>query len=290
MFGRKGDNMTQKGQKMVDSIPVVLVTPEMAKEWLDTRFDNERPLRAGKWSAMARDMENGRWYFAGDPIRFDEETGRMVDGQHRLTAVVRSDTNQYFPVVNLPRQARTVLDTGSARTLGDMLTIGDHVHGKIVAAIIRKLLVYRNGRQGTAGGGRYVPTMSEGIEFVNENKEELVAARQVALDLYRHGQRFPMAPSSVGAAYFLCARKDKDLADSFFNKLTTGLGLEDGEPVLALRNRALKAREMQGRPISPDDAFRFIIIAWNLTRDGTSVSRLLTPRGGWTNQNVPVPK
>lgn len=267
-----------------DVIPVVQVTPEMAKNWLDTRFDNERSIRRGRVFAMTRDMKHGLWFFIGDPIRFDEQ-GRLIDGQHRLTALVAAGATLPFPVINLPDEARAVIDTGSARTLGDLLTLGNHVGGKVLAAIVRRVLTYRSGAG--SEGGTFFPTASEGISFVEENKEELYLAWEVAGQLYRKGQRFPMAPASVGAAYFLCAQKDRDLADQFFDKLVNGLHLEEGEPVVALRNRALRTRETQGRPMTADDAFRFTIMAWNLTRDGATTSRLLTPKGGWTINNIP---
>lgn len=265
-------------------IPVVEVTPELAKEWLDTRFDNERYLRKGRIQAMVRNMTAGKWFFIGDPIRFDQE-GRLIDGQHRLTALVEADVTLPFAIINLPSEARAVIDTGSARSLGDLLTLGDHVGGKVLAAIVRRVLTYNAGMG--AEGGTYYPTVAEGIEFVNENKDDLYRAWEVAAGLYRKGQRFPMAPASIGAAYFLCAEKDRKLADNFFGKLINGLHLEEGEPVVALRNRALRIRETEGRPMTADNAFRFTVVAWNLTREGATVYRLMTPKGGWTQQNAP---
>ena len=38
-------------------------------------------------------MLDGDWHNIGDPIRLDER-GRLTDGQHRLSAVVESDTVQ----------------------------------------------------------------------------------------------------------------------------------------------------------------------------------------------------
>lgn len=270
--------------KAPKEIPVVDVTPDMAKTWLDSRFDNERWLRKGRLLAMERNMRAGKWFFIGDPIRFDND-GRLIDGQHRLTALVAADMTLPFAIVNLPDEARAVIDTGSARSLGDLLTLGDHIGGKVLAAIVRRVLTYHAG-QGTEGGTFY-PTIAEGVEFVNENKEALHRAWEVSTDLYRRGQRLPMAPASVGAAYFLCAEKDQDLADVFFEKLVNGLHLEEGEPVVALRNRALRTRETQNRPMSADDAFRFTIMAWNMTRDGTTALRLMTPKGGWNQSNAP---
>jgi hypothetical protein len=276
-----------KAPETVDTIPVIEVTPEMAQQWLDTRFDNERTLREGtRVAAMVRDMQADRWYFTGDPIRFDSQTGRLIDGQHRLTAVVQSGLPQPFAIINLPMEAHSVIDTGSARTLGDLLLFGGHVKGRTLGAIIRRALTYLNGR-GTEGGD-YYPTITESTEFLSKNQDALIRAVEVAQKSYQGGRRLPVSPAILGATYFLCAEKDQDLADGFFDKLIFGLDLHEGEPVLALRDRMLRTREQQGRPMTPDDAFRFIIVAWNLTREGASVKRLLTPRGGWRRNNTPT--
>jgi hypothetical protein len=266
---------------------VVEVDPEMAQKWLDTRFDNERTLRERtRVAAMVRDMQGGFWYFTGDPIRFDRETGRLIDGQHRLTAVVQSGTPQLFAIINVPMEAHSVIDTGSARTLGDLLLFGGHIKGRTLGAIVRRVLTYFHGR-GTEGGD-YYPTISESTTFINKHPDALTAAVDVAQKSYVGGRKLPVSPAILGAAYFLCAEKDKPLADSFFNKLIFGLDLHDGEPVLALRNRLLRTRELEGRSMSPDDAFRFTILSWNLTREGASVQRLMTPRGGWRRNNMPT--
>lgn len=268
-------------------IPVVLVTPEQAQEWLDSRFDNERPLHRNKVIAFARDMKEDNWHFTGDTVRFDSATGNLMDGQHRLAAIVASGTAQWFPVLNVPQEARAGIDTGSARTLGELLHMGNHVHGRILAAIVRRVLIYRNGLQATSGG-RYLPTHTEGIRFVEENEPLLRKASLVANKAQSVG--VPMSPSAIGSAYFLCAKVDEKQADEVFERLVTGLGLTEGDPVTALRNRAIKYVERNRTNMVPDDVFRFSIVVWNYIRGGTKITRLMMPREGWTNRNVPIPE
>lgn len=278
--------LPEKGSDIPRNIPVVLVTPEQAKQWLDTRFKNERPIHKNKVRAFARDMVEGNWHFLADTIRFSEE-GRLMDGQHRLSAVVESGTAQWFPIINLPEEVRPGIDTGSARTLGELLHYGNHVHGRILAAIVRRVLVFRNGTQ-SSSGGRYLPTHTEGVKFVQENEALLRTSAEKAYALHKGG--LPVAPSSVGAAYFLCAKVNQEEADVFFDRLITGMGLTPGDPVAAYRSRAIKYMERNRVRITPDDAFRFAIVAWNHVRNGNKVERLLTPREGWTTRNVPIPR
>lgn len=269
------------------SIPVIHVTPEMAKEWLDTRYDNERVLREGQVKSMARDMTTGNWFFAGDPIRFNEANGKLMDGQHRLSAIVMSGVGQWFPILNLPEETRVTFDTGSKRTLGDLLQLGGHVHGRIVAAITRRLVIHFTTDQITTGG-RFIPSRPECVDFIEKNKDELYLAVNVAMKVVRN--RLPMAPSAVGAAYFLCAQKDREQAEYFFDHLATGIGLEENSPITALRGRALRTVTSTGRPMAADDSFRFTLQAWNLYRAGASAYRIQIPRGGWSKENYPEVK
>lgn len=276
-----------RNKETTKSIPVVYVTPEMAKEWLDTRYKDERTLREGKLKAMVRDMMTGHWLFAGDPIRFNESNGKLMDGQHRLSAIVVSGVGQEFPILNLPEETRATFDTGSARTLGDLLQLGGHVHGRIVAAITRRLVIHFTSDQ-IGSGGRFVPSRLECVDFIEKNKDELYLAVNVAMKVVRN--RLPMAPSAVGAAYFLCGQKDREQAEYFFDHLATGIGLEENSPITALRGRALRAVTSTGRPMAPDDSFRFTLQAWNLYRAGAPAYRIQAPRGGWSRENYPVVK
>lgn len=276
----------KKGADIPRNIPVVLVTPEQAQEWLETRFDNERLIRANKVTAFARDMENGFWLFNGDTIRFNQD-GRLIDGQHRLKAIIESKTAQWFGVVNIPDEARAGIDTGSSRTLGDLLRIGNHIMGRELAAIVRRVLIYRDGLQST-GGGRYLPTHAEGVEFVQANEEALRESLKFAVKA--HQVRVPAAPSALAAAHFVCARVDKETADSVFERAVTGLNITEGDPVGAYRDKWIKHFSNFRTNLSPDDVFRFGILVFNMTRKGLIRTRLQAPRGGWSRDNVPVPE
>ena len=277
-------------------IEVWEVTPAMAKEWLDTRYDNERPLRPTHVDRLARDMVNGNWHFDGTPIRFDKETGQLIDGQHRLTALVKSNTTQWFAVLWLPAEVRRVLDTGESRSLSDALHydsfgaevgVGSHVRGRELAALVNRLLRYRN-NLGTGGGGVYKPTHSEGLEFFQENSDRLLDALVVARKA--HGTELPVAPSSLASAYYLCAEVDKTQAwDFFVNQILGGLELTENSPAQAYRAKAIRYLKNSGNKLPTDDVFRFAITAWNHERKGNQVSKLQPPRGGWNRTNLPKP-
>jgi len=76
------------------------INAEFATKLLNT-LDNSlnRELIPSKVKKYQKDMINGKWSYNGDTIRITTD-GHLVDGQHRLTAIVESDTVQdlYFIV------------------------------------------------------------------------------------------------------------------------------------------------------------------------------------------------
>lgn len=84
---------------------VIDVTPELARVWLRANTRN-RNTRERAVTEYARDMVAGHWNLNGEAIKFAYD-GSLLDGQHRLRAVIEADaTVQMLVVVGLPRRRR----------------------------------------------------------------------------------------------------------------------------------------------------------------------------------------
>ena len=68
---------------------VVEVTPSLAGDWLN-RSDGNRSINWEYVAQLARDVKIGRFQCTHQGIAFDIE-GRLIDGQHRLWAIVDAD-------------------------------------------------------------------------------------------------------------------------------------------------------------------------------------------------------
>ena len=115
------------------------ITPATAAEWLKTNTKN-RKLRRASVDMYQTDIKNGSWLTTHQGIAFGE-SGRLLDGQHRLEAVVRA----LRPVVMLvstgwPEGAKLktmdCVDRGAARSLADQLGVQ---HGMADAGMIAKI-------------------------------------------------------------------------------------------------------------------------------------------------------
>lgn len=96
------------------------VTPEMAKAWLGQNTNN-RTVRGAVVDRYAQAMKEGSWIATHQGIAFDID-GRLVDGQHRLLAIVKSGVSVDMMITfNLDVKAYGGMDQGAARNAADLL-------------------------------------------------------------------------------------------------------------------------------------------------------------------------
>lgn len=118
------------------------VTPAMAEMWLQHNFNN-RPVSLDTVRAYAREMKRGKWLPVHQGIAFNARD-ELIDGQHRLMAVVLSKTPVKMMVTfGMPSKVQgtrmtgmDVVDRGKTRTVADQLKIQHGITGGSVLAMI----------------------------------------------------------------------------------------------------------------------------------------------------------
>jgi len=118
------------------------VTPAMALNWLDYANSNNRRISDAHVQRLARDMKQGEWVLTHEGIAFDP-SGVLLDGQHRLWAIVVADKSVEMHVWRgVTREALMAIDCGKPRNLGDILRLSGG-HGQVGAtelAVLRAML------------------------------------------------------------------------------------------------------------------------------------------------------
>ena len=74
------------------------ITPEKAQFYLEKNFENNRKISRNNLEELKREMRNSRFILSDSAICFDKD-GTLVNGQHRLLAVVQTGMVQPFLVV-----------------------------------------------------------------------------------------------------------------------------------------------------------------------------------------------
>lgn len=125
-------------------IESVIVTPEIALEWLTDKNKINRPLSKHHVAQLAHDMMNGMWRNTAVPIIFDKE-GFLIDGQHRLTALFDAGlTFPFYVAYDRDASEREVTDIGNRRNLKDIMSFGldtPHYYARYYAMAARAAFI-----------------------------------------------------------------------------------------------------------------------------------------------------
>lgn len=245
------------------------VTPERAQEFLDQNRTN-RPARVTKVREYVTDMEAGNWRETGDPIRFDT-TGRLIDGQHRLTAQVQSGVTLVHLVIRgLPPEVQDVLDQGAKRSVSDTLKFnGVKSHTSAIAPALRLLATWDAGLITTAGSSAIITTTNSVVKDLltkyPEVQDHVAWARRATKDL-------GLTPAPLAVSRNLMDRvADQATVEEFWAGVEGLEATRPGDPRLALRkwgrNRVSRAN---GRMDNSIQLFA-IFTAWNRWRKGKTM-------------------
>ena len=105
------------------TIEVEDITPEKAEKYLGHNFESNRNISRERVDAYKRDMEAHEWEFTGQTVVFDEK-GRLVDGQHRLHAIVKSGESIRMIIVRgVSPDAVNFIDKNRVRSFRDTMKI-----------------------------------------------------------------------------------------------------------------------------------------------------------------------
>jgi hypothetical protein len=262
----------------------VLITPEIAAEWLKCN-PNNRHVRGNDVMRYSRDMVSGKWQLNGETIKFDTN-GDLLDGQHRLRAcVVAGVPFKSIVVRGLPPEARKTVDTGVKRQFSDQLRMGGEVNGHILAALLRRIVLWEN--RDYLGKGRSSKSTEQELEAVLERVGD--DARDSANLGARLNKICGIHPSVLAFSHWLFTQIDAEEADWFLERLADGVNLPAQHPVLTLRERLAKDRQSN---LSADATYTIalIIISWNCFRARRPLKSLKIPVGGLTRDNYPLPR
>lgn len=274
----------QAGAPIID-IRTMLVTPEQARKWLSTNAQENRAQRDSRIKAYARDMREGKWMLTGEAIKIDTD-GVLIDGQHRLAAVIEARVSVYMVVVlNLPHEVMGALDSGLSRTFGDKLKGVSVSNRNQIAAVVRKISSWDSGNRLGKGD---TPTHGELMETFERDPAGFTAATLHGMDVYRQKV---CGVNAAATAFYLFSRIDTEEALQFFDMLKTGANLPEAHPVLTVRNRLSRAKTARREDrLGPEDQLALLIRAWNAFRENRTLDRIPISREGTLNsRNFPVP-
>lgn len=205
----------------------MVMTVERAKALLDTVTpDLQRKFRASIASRYARDLKAGKWQHQGDVFRVSD-SGHLIDGQHRCSAVVQTGMPIPYPVIlitGIAEEAIHTIDRNAPRKMRDVF----HLKG------------YK-GQLSKAGELARLRLELDGVKCASD--EEILSMAEAhpsyswVLTAMPNLRFLGRAPVRLALAEFF--ERDQIKAVVASEKLVKGDDMKRGHPILTLRNYLL---------------------------------------------------
>lgn len=262
------------------------MTPAMAQGILDRNDRNDqrnRSLRPDYVRQLAAAMKRGEWMINGEPVQIAKDE-TLLNGQHRLTAVVESGVTVPMLVVRgLPVSSRKTMDVGTRRTLSDVLALHNEIDTTNLAAVLGLLYRYRTGAR-LDYSARTAPTITQALELLEKEggvRQSLVDARRVFRETH-------MRLSVAGVLLYLFEEADPGAGQSFYDALCDPREEKQGSPVRRLRSYLDRVNADRKYRLTTLVLSAMTIKAFNAWREGRTVEVLAYKPGGRTPEPFPA--
>ena len=149
----------------ISDVSIVTVTSEIAKKMLEKNKEN-RAVNKARVTQYSKAMQEGRWIENGQPVILSSD-GFLVDGQHRLTAIIKADATIEMLVVTLKGTdgkgeltARNIpIDIGQSRTVANITGL----HPRVASIVRQMVWMFEEGGQ----------TISKDPEIIMQRYEKM---------------------------------------------------------------------------------------------------------------------
>lgn len=219
---------------------VQTITPELAKLYLGHNESN-RTLRRTRVMQYAHDMKEGKWNLTGQGITFGRD-GNLLDGQHRLNAVIVAGVPVNFLVVTDADVVPTY-DCGLSRSIVDRFKLAGKGSGPLYTnagqSIVRLCYIIKKYGNVTT---TISPTTSDIEEYINSDADDLLWA--ASLMEIKHskmrGLRRAVLSATLFSLYKLNIGLSKEDVEHICSVLKDGVQIYDYDvPIIALRNKLI---------------------------------------------------
>jgi hypothetical protein len=258
---------------MLTEMRKIVVTPEVAEILLGFRpsIENDiyqqRRVRTQHVDFLAREMRAGRWADLGEPLMFDINK-KLVDGQHRLLAVIKSGvTIEFYVKDGIKIEDYVKINVGKARSTSDVLTGKGFNNPQILSGAVTILWRYELNAMKSSS----TPSPAEVIEFVSVNNGVFDSIRIIRTLSEKNAF---MSRVKAAAMHYAFSCIEPQLANTFFTLLFTGENLSTGSPILLLRNRLIENSRSKKTKMRGVEVLALIVIAWNCFLRGQKLSCL----------------
>lgn len=228
------------------------ITPSVAETYLKENKNN-RKVRINHIYFLRDEILGGRWAPNGATIVFSRN--RLLDGQHRLLAVVAAKKPiKSLVVTDVPDDYFSTIDTGTARRAVDVLRTRGEPHAALLSPAVMILIRYKDGNILTK---QKISTTR--IEQFLETNGAVRASAKLCESI-----KLMNRPAAV-AGHYLFRKKDEAMADLFIDGIRNGFPKSANDPFFDFRERMIENKSSAAK-LPPTYQLAMMIKAWNLVR------------------------
>lgn len=251
---------------------IVEITPKLAAELLGNNARN-RKLRASVVKRYANDIELGLWRLSGEPIILNSE-GAVVDGQHRLAAVVGANKSiRSVLVEGADPSVFDVVDCGLPRKAQDALEISGYERARWMALIGRRLcMAWEHGVEKAFYDGKPSSVLAISnarlVEFCRTHARRIIGSINAIVGIGDIAMS-PILPTTLMSVHSMLDREHQEKFVEFASQIVLGLNATPGGVTHLLRRNLIAQQQQYGR-VSLRLTAGVLIKAWNHFLAGTS--------------------
>ncbi|MFI7104098.1 hypothetical protein ACIBK8_32720 [Streptomyces sp. NPDC050161] len=243
---------------------LVNVTPEIAETFLSRASVNRR-LDMGRVRSLTESILRGEWKLTHQGIAFDE-AGVLLDGQHRLHAIIEANTPvTMFVFDGLSEDVFPVLDTGKRRSAADTLLSTGEKYLPLLSSTIRHVILFKTMPNGSWNGAQAYVSNDRILAAYYGDKDRYGEAVAIGREL----SKYLFASQTAAAVGFFLTTEAAPGAhpaeiEDWTSGLKSGANLDPGDARLALREvpRGTQKRGSKRR-MGLRDQVAIYIKAWN---------------------------
>lgn len=269
-FNREGYSRMGEREKRTAIAPepwaeLETISPAYARELLALNEKN-RKVNPAYVEFLVGVLDRDEWRLNGETIVLSSQF-KLLDGQHRLTAIGRANKPvRSFVVYNIEPLAQLSMDQGAKRSNSAQLGLMDEKDTHGLASAISWYVRYKEGKMRASGTNARI-SIHRQVEVL-EQKPQLREATRWGHNVHNAALGMPRAVAA--AFYVVFSEINEDAADGFFYKLVEGADIRPGHPVHTLQKalrKDLSRPSSAGRMTTARKA-AIMVKAWNDYRAG----------------------
>lgn len=257
-------------------VTIETITPQMARKWLDNRFEGQRKVRENHVHRMAQEIVDGKWMLT--PDAFTLIRGKLANGQHRCEAIALAGRDCDALVLRTDDESLfNVMDSGITRKAYDVLAQNGIADGPVLTAAARLVILYKkglltprgeNGHKKLEGSKiRKQVTRQDVIDFITDHETEIAVFSETVKKLFNKN---PILSKAWAIAFLILA---DPLYGAAAEKFITSIYKGMDEKTAYLRDRLIKGKSGASK-MNRYYTFGVIIKAFRHYLDGTTYSQI----------------